>query len=277
MDKTNKTAIIILNYNSWKETIEEAKICRDFLDVSKEDIIVVDNCSTNNSAVELNKYSDTLFRLLISERNGGYAAGNNIGLRYAFNLGYDYAWILNNDILISDKDIISKLLCVFEKDDNIAVVNPDIYSSDGHLYNRDSKRPSFFDYTIGAYSYKRKGRDIKDLGGYGIVYRPQGCCMMVDLVKLNEVGFLDENTFLYFEENILAEKLQYRNYACACCLSAGIVHNHSKTVKSNLDKKKIRKINNNSFVYYLKNYRSFNYLQIFICKLFNTVKLILLD
>ena len=35
--------------------------------------------------------------------------------------------------------------------------------------------------------YRKVGRRIKDLGGYGYVYRPQGCSMMVDLEKLDEI------------------------------------------------------------------------------------------
>lgn len=65
-------------------------------------------------------------------------------MRYAYKAGYKYAWILNNDILINDKEIVTKLTDIFKKDSSVAVVNPDIYAPDGHMYNRDSIRPDFF-------------------------------------------------------------------------------------------------------------------------------------
>lgn len=274
----DKLAIVILNYKSYEETLEEVKLCKELLGVACEDVIIIDNASPNDSAKVLRKASREQGLVFIkSEKNSGYAAGNNIGLRYAFEHGYRYAWILNNDIIIEDKAIIEKLIDVFHADNTVAVVNPDIYAPDGHMYNRDSKRPSFFDLTLGMYKYKKIGRNVEDLGGYAYVYRPQGCCMMVDLQKLDEVEYMDEHTFLYCEEPILAERLLRKGYRCACCLTASIIHNHSVTVKSTFDKKKIRKMNNGSNEYYLCAYRGFNRLQAKICCAFNSLKMIALE
>lgn len=272
-----KLAVIILNYKSWQETIKEADLCKRQLNVDYQNIIIVDNASPNDSAEMLEKEAkNRKFILIKSDTNNGYASGNNIGMRYAYNEGYKYAWILNNDIIINDKKIVFKLINIFKKDKMVAVVNPDIYAPDGHMFNRDVKKPTFFDYTIGANKYRKNGRRIKDLGGYAYIYRPQGCCMMVDLEKMNEVDYMDEHTFLYVEEPILAERLLKKNYRCACCLDAQIIHNHSTTVKSVFAKNKIRKMNNESFRYYLKEYRKFNSIQIRICCFFNYIKWILL-
>ena len=269
----NKIAIIILNFKSWKETVKEADICNQVLKVPYQDIIIIDNASPNNSYEMLEQAAANRNYILIkSNENKGYAAGNNIGMKYAYKKGYKYALILNNDIIIKDANILRKLLSVFKQDDSLAVVNPDIYAPDGHLFNRDAKKPSFWDYTLGLLSYKKTGRDIKNLGDYGYVYRPQGCCMMVDLEKMNTVEYMDEYTFLYMEELILAERLLQYNYKCACCLNASIIHNHSTTVKSVFAKKSIIKMNNNSFSYYLKEYRNFNWVQVKICCFFNYVK-----
>lgn len=277
MVKKNKIAIIILNYKSWKETIKEAEVCNALLHIDYNDIIIIDNASPNNSVEMLEKErKDRNYVLIKADTNAGYAAGNNIGMRFAYNRGYEYAWILNNDIIIDDNQIITKIVDVFMKDSSIAVVNPDVYAPNGHMFNRDSKKPTFFDYTLGANKYRKNGRQIQDLGGYTYVYRPQGCCMMVDLEKINEVGYMDEHTFLYVEEPILAERLLKKNYRCACCLKTKIIHNHSTTVKSIYAKNKIRKMNNESFKYYLKEYRKFNSIQIGICCFFNYIKLILL-
>lgn len=273
-----KIAIVILNYKSWKDTLNEADFCNESLYVNYKDIIIVDNASPNESKEQLQKAADEKgFILLTSEKNAGYASGNNIGLRYVYERHYDYAWILNNDIIIQDKDIINKLVSVLQKDIKVAVVNPEIYAPDGYLYNRDAKRPNFIDFTVGMFRYRKIGREINDLGGYAYVYRPQGCCMMVDLKKMAKVDYMDEHTFLYVEEPILAERLLKKNYRCACCLETSIIHNHSVTVKKSFDKKKIRKMNNESFSYYLKEYRKFNKLQVYICCVFNNLKMLALE
>ncbi len=273
----NRVAIVILNYMSWKDTLEEAKVCHEILNIPYKDIIIIDNNSPNESYAEL-ELSQKIkgFILIRSSRNDGYAAGNNIGLRYAYENGYNYAFIMNNDVLIDDRKMVDKLIDTFEKDSSLGVVNPDIYGVDGKLYNRDAKKPSFLDLTVLANSYRKKGRKVKDLGGYAYVYRPQGCCMMVDLEKMQEINYMDENTFLYCEEIILAERLDKKNYKCACCLTTKAIHNHSKTVRSVMDKNKITKMNNNSFRYYLKEYRGFNSVNSNICLFFNWIKWTLL-
>lgn len=275
--ENNKLAVLLLNYNSWKQTLDIAKeIVNDF-NISWKDIIVVDNYSSDDSRVNLENNKNLGYVYIESDKNGGYAYGNNIGLRYAKEKNYDYVWIINNDIIVNDKDYLNKILNIFKLKKDIAVVNSDILSPEGYVYNRESIKPTFFDYTFGILNYRKKGRKIVDLGGYGYVYRPQGCCMIVDVNRVAEVDYLDENTFLYYEESILAERLASKGYKCACCIETDVIHNHSKVVKDNIKKKNYIRINNDSFSYYLKEYRKFSKFQIAICKAFNTLKLSILD
>lgn len=271
-----KIAIIILNYNTWELTIQLIKNIREIDSISTiSDIVVVDNASPNNSKTELGKLSSYYnYKLIENDHNDGYAAGNNIGLRYTHSKGYQYACVVNNDIIFEDKDILTKLIKVFSQHQDIAVVSPDIHGPDGYLYNRDRVRPTVWDMTLGAIAYKKKGRgEISKGQTWCYAYRPQGCCMLVDLNKLKEVDFLDEHTFLYCEEIILAERLLKKKYRCACCVETSVIHNHSYTVKKSLSKLKFIKINLDSFNYYLKEYRRLNILKRFVCNLFYILKL----
>lgn len=272
MSTINEVAVVILNYKSWRDTLNEIDMCHKEIGIDYENIIVVDNASPNESKEELEKNSQLGYRFIYSTENNGYASGNNIGLKYAFNNGYKYALILNNDILFNDKEFLKKLLEVVDKDNKLAVVNPDVYSPSGYLFNRDAKRPNLFDYTVGMYLYKKRGRKIQDIDKYGYVYRPQGCCMLVDLNKLNQVDYLDDSTFLYYEEVILAERLLNKGFRCACCTDNSIIHNHSTTVKSSFELNEIIKIKNKSFSYYLKEYRHYSNLKIKMCCAFNFLK-----
>lgn len=268
----NKYAAIILNYNSCNETLAEIELFRKLKMAEEFDIIVVDNSSPNGDYQILKDKQDG-YQLLSSEKNGGYAAGNNIGLKYCLEHSYQYVLILNNDILFPCEDVLEKLVEIIRKNPDIAVINPDIISPSGYLFNRDSVRPSFFDLTLGMLSYKKRGRKVTDLGGYSYVYRPHGCCMLLDLQKMGEVGLFDENTFLYSEELILAERFLKCGYKCACCTSVQAVHNHSNIVKSNISKKKTNKIKTESFKYYLKTYRRFSAIKTWICLCFYRIKL----
>lgn len=264
-----RVSYIILNYKTWKETVREIEQIAGLLNLKMQDIIVVDNASPNDSSEMLEAYAKKTGIIFLKENeNKGYAAGNNVGLRYSFEKGYDYAWILNNDILIEDSEILTKMLEVFDKDKMIAVVNPDVYTPDGRLCNRNSKRGNLWTATLGMLKFRNDSFKVADNGGYGIIYRPQGCCMLVDLKKLDEIDYLDENTFLYVEEPILAERLLRKNYKCACALDTKVIHNHSTTVKSSLQRRKINQIKCQSNAYFLKTYRGYGKIRIFLCNFF---------
>ena len=264
------TSIILLNYNAWEDILNEIEIAHNTLGINYNDIIVIDNKSTDDSVLHLQNKE---FVFIESNKNYGYAKGNNIGLRYSYDKGYKYSLILNSDIVIGDKELLNKLKKVLKNDDLIATVNPDIYSPNEYLYNRDAKRPTFFDLTLGMHRYKAVGRKIDIIDDYGYVYRPQGCCMLVDLKKMNDVDYFDENTFLYNEEIILAERLLKKGYRCACCVNAKVIHNNSVTIKKSFTKNDLIKIKQTGFKYYLIKYRKFNLAMIKICMFFNYLKL----
>lgn len=272
MDK-EQVAVIILNYKSWEDTLKEAQLVHDLFELEWKQIIIVDNASPNISEAELNKKAIGDYVFIETGENRGYAAGNNVGLRFAYKNGYKYGWILNNDIIIEDKKVMTEMLRIFSIDDSIAVINPDVYSPTGYMFNRNAKRRSFWDYTFGYFFYKEKGRRLELIDGYGYIWRPQGCCMMVDLKKMEEIDYLDENTFLYCEEPILAEKILRAGYRAACACEVEIIHNHSNTVKSVMQKKEIIKTHNRSFKYYLRTYRGFNDFQIKLCLLIATLEM----
>lgn len=270
-------AVIILNYMTWQETLREVDAVSPLLAGKPHEIIVVDNCSPNDSAQQLEAHAPGRFTFLRSERNGGYAAGNNIGLRYAAERGFRYCWILNNDIEFHDSAVLPKMLSVFDRDPAIAAVSPDIYAPDGYLFNRDALRPTLWDLTFGMLSYKKRGRaEAEAKKGWLYVYRPQGCCMLLDTQKLQEVGFMDEHTFLYCEEIILAERLLAVGALCACCSDTGVIHNHSYTVRKVLSKLDYVKSNARSFQYYLKQYRKFAFPTRTLCCIFYALKVLVL-
>ena len=270
-------AVIILNYMTWQETLREVEAVRKVLAHHPYEIIVVDNCSPNESARELEQASAGSFTFLKSPGNDGYAAGNNIGLNYATQKGHAYSWVLNNDIAFTDPQVLDKMLNVFKKDDKIAIVSPDVCSPDGYLFNRDAVKPGVWDLTLGMFAYKKKGRAEQAAEkGWLYTYRPQGCCMLLDTEKCAQVEFMDPYTFLYCEEVILAERLAKKGYRCACCSQTQIIHNHSYTVRKALSKFKYVKANLRSFHYYITHYRRFSLPVCWLCDLFFGLKVMLL-
>jgi TonB-dependent SusC/RagA subfamily outer membrane receptor len=75
------------------------------------DVLIVDNDSQNSSFENLSKefVNNSRVRVIESEKNGGYAYGNNFGLKYIEKEDYNYIVISNNDIIIDDELLLYKL------------------------------------------------------------------------------------------------------------------------------------------------------------------------
>ncbi|MFC5413011.1 glycosyltransferase family 2 protein [Larkinella bovis] len=113
--------VIILNYKGWPDTIEclESVLA---LDYPNRRMIVVDNCSGDDSVPKIRDWalqkavphavldekeigaqvhpSEPLV-LIRAERNEGYSAGNNLGIRFSLvQAKADFVWLLNNDTTV---------------------------------------------------------------------------------------------------------------------------------------------------------------------------------
>ena len=101
MQRCPKVYIIVLNYNNAADTIECLESLRE-IKYANYEVILVDNASSDNSDSILSSYASEYIHYIRNEYNYGYAAGNNIGIRYAMqrNDG-SFVWILNNDTIVS--------------------------------------------------------------------------------------------------------------------------------------------------------------------------------
>jgi GT2 family glycosyltransferase len=128
--------------------------------------------------------------------NRGFVGGFNIGLREAMARGARYVLLLNNDTVVAP-DLLTELLAVAERDEQIAAVGPTIY------YHSNPEMV----WSAGGELDARHGEGkMIGIGGRGDVFvdRPvdfvTGCALLVRTAALRRVGLLDERFFAYFEE-----------------------------------------------------------------------------
>lgn len=262
-----KVLIVILNYRTYGLTIELIKKLRN-LSYNNYDVMVVDNCSPNESASVLEGKSKELnFIFYANMINAGYAAGNNIGIRYAYEHGYEYTWILNNDVIILNQNVLQHMVDVIQKQKDVAVIGPKIITRDNTICAPYCRRPTFKSLTYGIVAERNYRRRYNDIPRE--VYRVYGCCMLMDTKKIHEVNYMDERTFLYGEEDILAERLLKKGYAAYYDADVCVKHNESSTTKTVIPKKKkqIIKAKDKSRKLYLNEYRDFNNTKIIMIKI----------
>ena len=223
--------------------------------------MVVDNCSPNESAKILKQKSEELgYMFLANDKNAGYAVGNNIGIRYGIENNYQYSWVLNNDVELRDCNVLSDMVQIAEKNKKIGWIGPKIYTLDGLVCAPYCNRPTAWSMTLGIAKEKRERAKYVDTSRE--VYRVYGCCMLLRNDAMKAADCMDERTFLYGEEDILAERLMGKGYVAFYDADVSVTHKESSSMKrmsTNRKRMQIRETNK-SMELYLKDYRHYSWI-----------------
>lgn len=193
-----RVALIILCYNGVADTLA----CLDSLerlDYPREryELVVVDNASADDTPARV-RAAYPAATVIETGANLGFAAGNNVGLRYALERGYDYALLLNNDTEVAP-DFLRVLVDCAEADPAIGMVGPTITYYE---------RPDLIWSAGGRIDWRRgisamDGAGAPDTGQYAAprdVDFVTGCALLCKRAVLERAGLLDERFFMYYEE-----------------------------------------------------------------------------
>lgn len=277
-----KLGIIIINYNQYEDTIKcvESIFKNCHLNYT---IFIVDNGSTNNSVVKLKEKYENINHVVleVTKKNNGYSAGCNIGLAKAIKEKCDLFLISNNDVYYK-KDSIEKICVIFHTKENVGIVGPAILDNED-LIQRSLKEPL----TFYKYIFSKKPLRYFDFGGikkklYYLSYdykkkiefsgMVSGCCFMLSYELFKEIGYFDENIFLYFEEDAIARKIMKTKYKVFIEPDSKVIHFGSKSIGS---QKNIFSYYHryNSSMYVLKKYCDITKLQLTYVFLINYISL----
>ena len=201
--------------------------------------------------------------------NLGYAKGNNLGVKILQNSGlhFDYYLFSNDDIEIISSNILSVLASTMQKNEQYAGIGPRIIGLDGNDQSPHFKYISpirligwkLFPFLRSKknVSLKQNKESLKTIAEItksqklkltteqimkrishvppqsGICYWISGAFMMVRADRFNIVNGFDPNTFLYYEEAILAERFMLHGWRFAFEPSVLVIHYEggSTTVK----------------------------------------------
>lgn len=194
--------IILVNYNGYKDTID----CINSLKkVNYEDfkIVIVDNCSINDSYNKLKIYENDQIILLRNKKNTGFAGGCNYGIKYALKNKADYIMLLNNDTEV-DENFLSELVYTMENSKNTAMVG-------GKIYYYNSKKLWFANGSYNNFSCKVK-HYIKETSEVENTNFLTGCLQLIDAKIFYKVGLLNEKYFMYYEDVEFCNRLVEAGY-----------------------------------------------------------------
>lgn len=272
-----KVVLIVLNYNDYKTTEKYLNNINDFKSIDK--IIVVDNCSTNESYNILKRYKNKKIDVISSDFNGGYAYGNNFGVKYVMKNYKPQFIIISNPDVSFNEEIVSKMATYLAHNEEVVLVAPQMMNEDNSKAIIAWKIPSFIDniYTlfISLERFTRKRREYsseyfsEDVSFVEVV---PGSLFMVKTDFVKNYKLFDEGTFLYCEENILATKIKMENLKSAILNCCNYRHSHSTSIDLSFNSyNKKYKLLYKSLDYYNKEYINTGNVKNFVFKLFYNI------
>ena len=188
-------SIISVNYNGLKDTLEMLESIYTHIVDMEYEVIVVDNGSIiDESKLIKAKYPQVI--VLRSEKNRGFAGGNNLGIEIAKG---KYILLLNNDTILTDNSLFH-LVKRAESGDNIAIVSPKI------CFHFGDQRIQFAGYTaLSRVTLRNRliGFGEIDKGLYdnaSTTPYAHGAAMLIKREVIKKVGLMPELFFLYYEE-----------------------------------------------------------------------------
>ena len=219
-------AIILVNYKGREDTRE----CLDSLrrlTYPAHSVIVVCQPPDDGTAEAVRREFPEV-RVIENRENNGFAGGNNVGMRSALDGGADYVFLLNNDTTVAP-DLLEPLVALAGSDGRIGIVGPKM------LYHGEPDTIWSAGARIDARArVTRMGDGEKDDAG-GQAEAPRdvdfivGCGLLARRAVLEEIGLLDEQFFLYFEETDLCARARRAGWRVVYQPAARLWHKVSRS------------------------------------------------
>jgi GT2 family glycosyltransferase len=216
-----KVGIVLLNLNGTADTLK----CLDSLRAIDPEsclTIVVDNGSTPDASSVIAQ-AHPWAKVMRREENGGWAGGNNTGIRYALERGAEWILLLNNDTVVDPK-LIDRLLAAARHNPEYGVLGPIIYymddpetvMTDGCRFNR----PGFAGF-FERIPVPIAATDPPQVVSGDIV---NGCCMMISRRVFEQIGLIDERFFVIHEEADYCLRAVQAGFGCGVISEALVWH-----------------------------------------------------
>ncbi len=228
--KKVKVVSVIVTYNAYKggffprclEHLDLIELKNDQFEIDHH-IIVVDSASSDQTPEKI-KQSHSQIQVIASEKNLGYAGGNNLGFEEAQKMGADYIAIITQDVYIKPQWLLEALK-VAESDKSIGIVQPllllwpqrDRINSTGNAIH-------FLGYGY-ARGYQDSLVDYRNSGIEEIPYS-SGAVFLYSMNAYRAIGGFDEEMWMYNEDQDLGWRLLLAGYKSVLAPNSRAYHQY---------------------------------------------------
>ncbi len=241
---TPLVSVIILNWNRIDDTFECLKHVENLTYPNKE-IVVVDNGSTDGSKQRLRSLKNIKF--VDNSENRGFTGGHIDGIEHSNG---EYILLLNNDAAIKP-DYIEKALECFE-DTEVAAIGGRAYFWNNNFPVLSEKNPYYayqnINYLTGEGIFERKDKgvvqEVNNVSGSGVVIRRS---------VIDNIGYLYEPFFAYYEETDLFARMKRAGYKILYNPELAIWHKDGSSSSSYF---RFYQLYKNRFLFAIRNFEN---------------------
>lgn len=220
---TPAISVITVNYNGLELTSALLRSLERHVSIPLE-IVVVDNGSRTDETQELRRRHPAA-KVIRSERNLGFAGGNNLGIRAATGR---HLLLLNNDTEVED-DTLHYLVETLDARPDAAAVCPKIRF---HAAPRTIQFAGYTPLTRLTLRNALVGFGQPDDGTYDTPHATpyiHGAAVMVRREAIDRAGYMPECYFLYYEELDWSERFREQGYTLLYDPRCTVFHKESAT------------------------------------------------
>jgi len=227
---------VILNWRTPAMTLEAAEAALAAMEGIAGEIVIVDNDSGDGSfetmAAGVRDRGWTRVHVVQAGRNGGFGAGNNVGIRRGLSGGVrpDFVYVLNSDAF-PEPGAIRALIDHLDAHPDVAMAGSHIFGEDGVRHVTTFRFPGVASEFEGAVRFGPVTRALRrhvvpveaPVDGARIDWMA-GCSLLVRDSVFRRVGVFDEVFFLYFEETDLCLRAARAGMGCAWVEGSRVLH-----------------------------------------------------
>ncbi len=224
--------VIVLNYKTPDLVVDCLRSLDGQIDGQCQEVVVVDNCSGDDSveriesAIDANGWSGWA-RVVASPVNGGFAAGNNVGIKASDAKRY---MLLNSDTVVR-AGAIAELMRTMDEMPDVSMVSPRLEWMDG-------------EYQVSTFRYRTPITEMMYASRLGVIGRcfprhvvaremheftagidwASFACILIRGEVFESIGLLDEGYFMYFEDMAFCRQATRAGFTIAYQPGAKVVH-----------------------------------------------------
>jgi len=241
-------SVIVLNWNGWKDSLACLGSLQSSVEAGLARVVIVDNASSDDSVLKLSQWlsgrrmsetteqdlalvswldspRDSDYVFIHARRNGGYAAGNNLGIRVALGFAEtEYVFVLNNDTTV-EPDSIEQLVDFAKRVPQAGIIGSTLIDARANLR------------VAGGCKYNRFLTTSTPVAATTTCSKPEidfvtGAATFIRATALRQVGLFSEDYFLYFEELDFSRRITKAGFTITWCPESYAYHEAGQSAGS---------------------------------------------